>query len=111
MLDANCLLICSLEAVPLIENLPEYKASWLIAARPSSSHAPPDELHHFLTTLTTYVCSFDSPANHEGGNLEFIKAKFGYPEKDIEVPQIFCHPLPTLTRLSHSGMAQDRRVP
>lgn len=38
----------------------------------------------FVATLTTYVSVFDSPDARKQKNVEFIKAKFGYPEEDIK---------------------------
>ncbi|KAJ7104033.1 periplasmic binding protein-like II [Mycena belliarum] len=58
--------------------------SWLIAAHPSPSRAHPDALRTFMTSLSGYVREFDSAANRAGPNLEVIKAKFGYPDADIE---------------------------
>ncbi|KAJ7455333.1 hypothetical protein B0H11DRAFT_2067698 [Mycena galericulata] len=62
-----------------IGSVPTPWPSWLIAAHPSPQRAPPD------AGLSGYVREFDSAANRAGPNLEVIKAKFGYPEEDIEV--------------------------
>ncbi|KAJ7475962.1 periplasmic binding protein-like II [Mycena latifolia] len=67
-----------------IGSVPTPWPSWLIAAHPSPSRAPPDALRAFMTGLSGYVRAFDSVANRAGPNLEVIKAKFGYPEADIE---------------------------
>ncbi|KAG7089456.1 hypothetical protein E1B28_011141 [Marasmius oreades] len=66
--------------VRFIGSVPTPWPSWLIAAQPSVSS---DSLKAFLSTLSTYVRSFDSPENRSGKNVEFVKAKFGYPENDI----------------------------
>ena len=68
-----------------IGSVPTPWPSWLIAAHPSADRAPPDALRVFLANLTDYVRSFDSAASREGAGLEFIKAKWGYPEVDIKV--------------------------
>ncbi|KAJ7126868.1 periplasmic binding protein-like II [Mycena epipterygia] len=67
-----------------IGSVPTPWPSWLIAAHPSPSRAPPDALRSFMTGLSGYVRTFDSAANRAGPNVEVIKAKFGYPEQDIE---------------------------
>ncbi|KAI0734324.1 periplasmic binding protein-like II [Fomitopsis betulina] len=56
--------------------------SWMIAAHPT--RAPPEALHAFLDTLTTYARAFDEPAQRTGADIEFIKDKFGYPEEDVK---------------------------
>lgn len=66
--------------VRFIGSVPTPWPSWLIAARPKVSS---EALKTFLTTLSTYVRSFDSTESRSGKNLEFIEAKFGYPQKDI----------------------------
>jgi len=67
-----------------IGSVPTPWPSWLIAAHPSPDRAPPDALRSFMTGLSGYIRAFDSAANRAGPNLEVIKAKFGYPEEDIE---------------------------
>ncbi|KAJ7030368.1 hypothetical protein C8F04DRAFT_731558 [Mycena alexandri] len=67
-----------------IGSVPTPWPSWLIAAHPSSTRAPPDALRSFLTSLSGYVRAFNSVASREGHNVEVIKAKFGYPEEDIK---------------------------
>ncbi|CCM00113.1 uncharacterized protein FIBRA_02140 [Fibroporia radiculosa] len=64
-----------------IGSVPTPWPSWLIAAHPT--RAADVELRTFLTTLTTYVRTFDSPEKREQDDVDFIKAKFGYPEEDI----------------------------
>ncbi|KAK0469701.1 periplasmic binding protein-like II [Desarmillaria tabescens] len=63
-----------------IGSVPTPWPSWLIAARPTT---PPDALREFLTSLSTYVKTFDSPDSRASRNVEFIKTHFGYPEEDI----------------------------
>ncbi|KAJ7170838.1 periplasmic binding protein-like II [Mycena crocata] len=67
-----------------IGSVPTPWPSWLIAAHPSPTRAPPDALRAFMEGLSGYVRAFDSAANRAGPNLEVIKAKFGYPAEDIE---------------------------
>jgi len=67
-----------------IGSVPTPWPSWLIAAHPSPERAPPEALRSFITGLSGYVRAFDSAANRVGPNVEVIKAKFGYPEEDIE---------------------------
>jgi hypothetical protein len=57
----------------------------MIAAHPSRTRAPEEELTIFLRTLTQYARSFDSPASRAASNVEFIKTHFGYPTEDIKV--------------------------
>lgn len=64
-----------------IGSVPTPWPSWLIAAHPT--RATPVALRTFLSTLTTYVQTFDSPEKRAQDDVEFIKAKFGYPEADI----------------------------
>ncbi|KAL0065058.1 hypothetical protein AAF712_007894 [Marasmius tenuissimus] len=66
--------------VKFIGSVPTPWPSWLIAAQPSVSA---EDLKGFLTSLSTYVRSFDSAESRARKNIEFIKAKFGYPEEDI----------------------------
>jgi len=70
--------------VRFIGSVPTPWPSWLIAAHPSSTRAPPDVLRNFLATLSKYVRSFSDVSNRAGPSLEFIKDKFGYPEEDIK---------------------------
>lgn len=67
-----------------IGSVPTPWPSWLIAAQPSSSRVPREDVHDFLSGLTTYVRKFDSSANRAVANVEFIEKKFGYPREDIE---------------------------
>jgi len=67
-----------------IGSLPTPWPSWLIAAHPSPTRAPLDALRSFLIKLSEYVQAFDLPTARAGPNVEVIKAKFGYPEEDIE---------------------------
>ena len=55
----------------------------MIAAHPT--RAPASALKVFLADLSTYVRAFDSEEKRAKDNVEFIKAKFGYPEDDIKV--------------------------
>ncbi|KAI0707317.1 periplasmic binding protein-like II [Earliella scabrosa] len=64
-----------------IGSVPTPWPSWLIAAHPT--RAPASALTPFLTTLSTYVRTFDSAAQRAGPDVAFIKDKFGYPEEDI----------------------------
>ena len=66
-----------------IGSVPTPWPSWLIAAHPT--RAPASALTPFLTTLSTYVRTFDSAAQRAGPDVAFIKDKFGYPEEDITV--------------------------
>ncbi|KAF9267884.1 periplasmic binding protein-like II [Marasmius fiardii PR-910] len=66
--------------VKFIGSVPTPWPSWLIAAQPKVSS---DALKTFLSTLSTYVRSFDSAESRSSKNVEFIKAKFGYPKEDI----------------------------
>ncbi|THH28483.1 hypothetical protein EUX98_g5710 [Antrodiella citrinella] len=59
-----------------IGSVPTPWPSWLIAAHPT--RAATEALTKFLATL-----SFDSEESRKTANVEFIKAKFGYPEEDI----------------------------
>jgi len=65
-----------------IGSVPTPWPSWLIAAHPTRATA--EALRTFLGTLTTYVRAFDSPEERAQADVEFIKAKFGYPEEDIK---------------------------
>lgn len=55
----------------------------MIAAHPT--RAPASALQVFLNDLSDYVRAFDSEEKRAEGDIEFIKAKFGYPEDDIKV--------------------------
>ncbi|KAH0585215.1 hypothetical protein H2248_008464 [Termitomyces sp. 'cryptogamus'] len=70
--------------VKFIGSVPTPWPSWLIAAHPSPTRAPADEVRRFLEKLTTYVLAFDSTESRESANVEFIKRHFGYPSDDIE---------------------------
>jgi len=56
----------------------------MIAAHPSSSRAPPDQVKTFLSSLTAHVRAFDNHEARAGPNIAFIKERFGYPEEDIK---------------------------
>jgi len=58
--------------------------SWLIAAHPSPERASPQAVKDFLESLSKYVREFDSAENRKSADVEFIKAKFNYPEEDIK---------------------------
>jgi len=64
-----------------IGSVPTPWPSWLIAAHPT--RATTDALSTFITDLSGYVRAFDSEENRKTADVEFIKAKFGYPEEDI----------------------------
>ncbi|KAF8071884.1 hypothetical protein FPV67DRAFT_1560629 [Lyophyllum atratum] len=70
--------------VKFIGSVPTPWPSWLIAAHPSSTRAPVDEVRAFLEGLTKYVVAFDSSENREHANVKFIETNFGYPAKDIK---------------------------
>ncbi|KAF9468015.1 hypothetical protein BDZ94DRAFT_1287324 [Collybia nuda] len=70
--------------VRFIGSVPTPWPSWMIAAHPSPTRAPQDEVRVFLETLTKYICTFDSAENRARANIDFIAAKFGYPVGDIE---------------------------
>lgn len=59
--------------------------SWLIAAHPSPTRAPVEEVRTFLEGLTKYVITFDSSDNREDANVKFITKNFGYPAGDVKV--------------------------
>ncbi|KAH9838280.1 periplasmic binding protein-like II [Rhodofomes roseus] len=65
-----------------IGSVPTPWPSWLIAAHPT--RASPEALRTFLDTLTTYVRTFDDPAQRAAADVEYIKDKFGYPEDDVK---------------------------
>ncbi|KAF7336723.1 Periplasmic binding protein-like II [Mycena venus] len=65
-----------------IGSVPTPWPSWLIAAHPT--RASPKALRSFMSGLSGYVRAFNSASNRAGPNVEVIKAKFGYPEQDIE---------------------------
>ncbi|KAF7327648.1 hypothetical protein MKEN_00344200 [Mycena kentingensis (nom. inval.)] len=67
-----------------IGSVPTPWPSWLIAAHPSPTRAPVAAVGTFMAALSEYVRAFDSAASRAGPNVEVIKAKFGYPEADIE---------------------------
>ncbi|THH05863.1 hypothetical protein EW145_g4490 [Phellinidium pouzarii] len=69
--------------VRFIGSVPTPWPSWLIAAHPSSTRAPPAVLRVFLTTLSEHVRAFDAPSAREEADVRFIKERFGYPETDI----------------------------
>ncbi|KAG6899965.1 hypothetical protein C0993_004866 [Termitomyces sp. T159_Od127] len=70
--------------VSVIGSVPTPWPSWLIAAHPSPTRAPVDEVRQFLENLTTYVRAFDSAESRASSNVEYIKKHFGYPSEDIE---------------------------
>ena len=55
----------------------------MIAAHPQ--RASSEALRIFLSKLTEFVRAFDSSEKRAVDDIEFIKAKFGYPEDDIKV--------------------------
>ncbi|PPR05794.1 hypothetical protein CVT24_006849 [Panaeolus cyanescens] len=65
-----------------IGSVPTPWPSWLIAAHPE--RASTSTVKAFLDGLTKFVTEFDSDANREGPNVDFIEAKFGYPKEDIQ---------------------------
>ncbi|KAF7763532.1 hypothetical protein Agabi119p4_8069 [Agaricus bisporus var. burnettii] len=64
-----------------IGNIPTPWEAWLIAAHPERVQT--EALKTFLQELSNYVQAFDSQESREKKNIDFIKAKFGYPEEDI----------------------------
>ncbi|KAF8656217.1 hypothetical protein AX16_002653 [Volvariella volvacea WC 439] len=70
--------------VRFIGSVPTPWPSWLIAAHPSPTRAPKDQLRGFIQSLNASVQNFNSKASRSGPNQEFIKDKFGYPLEDIE---------------------------
>lgn len=70
--------------VKFIGSVPTPWPSWLIAAHPSPTRAPVDEVRAFLEGLTKYVVAFDSSDSREHANVKFIGANFGYPAEDIK---------------------------
>ncbi|PAV16225.1 periplasmic binding -like II [Pyrrhoderma noxium] len=69
--------------VRFIGSVPTPWPSWLIAAHPNPSRAPPEALSAFLSGLSQYVRAFNSPEARETRDVAFIKERFGYAEKDI----------------------------
>ncbi|KAJ3797019.1 hypothetical protein GGU11DRAFT_101324 [Lentinula aff. detonsa] len=67
--------------VRFIGSVPTPWSSWLVAAQPSANT---EALKQFLTTLSSYVSSFNSTERRETNNVEFIQSKFGYGEEDIK---------------------------
>ncbi|KAJ3922127.1 hypothetical protein F5877DRAFT_88415 [Lentinula edodes] len=67
--------------VRFIGSVPTPWPSWLVAAQPSVNT---EALKQFLTTLSSYVRSFDSAESRATKNVNFIKSRFGYGEEDIE---------------------------
>ncbi|KAG8789978.1 hypothetical protein FRC12_013032 [Ceratobasidium sp. 428] len=57
--------------------------SWLIAAHPSPERAEPGALRSFLGQLTIYARKFDEQEQREQADVEFIRERFGYQEKDV----------------------------
>jgi len=70
--------------VRFIGSVPTPWPSWLIAAHPSPSRAPPTAVRTFLADLTRFVRTFDAPSSRVSTGLEFISEKFGYPREDIK---------------------------
>ncbi|EMD34031.1 hypothetical protein CERSUDRAFT_141460 [Gelatoporia subvermispora B] len=68
--------------VRFIGSVPTPWPSWMIAAHPT--RASTDALRTFLGELTNYVRAFDSAEKRAQDDVEFIKAKFGYPEEDVK---------------------------
>ncbi|ETW83162.1 hypothetical protein HETIRDRAFT_316275 [Heterobasidion irregulare TC 32-1] len=71
-------------AVRFIGSVPTPWPSWLIAAHPSHTRAPPDALRTFLSALSAHVRAFDSAEARAGADVAFITDKFGYPEEDVK---------------------------
>ncbi|KAJ3881045.1 hypothetical protein F5051DRAFT_398263 [Lentinula edodes] len=67
--------------VRFIGSVPTPWPSWLVAAQPSVNT---EALKQFLTSLSSYVRSFDSAESRATKNVNFIKSRFGYGEEDIE---------------------------
>ncbi|KZT07782.1 periplasmic binding protein-like II [Laetiporus sulphureus 93-53] len=65
-----------------IGSVPTPWPSWLIAAHPTRAETP--TLRTFLETLSSYVSAFDTPEKRVREDVEYIKAKFGYPEEDVK---------------------------
>jgi len=70
--------------VRFIGSVPTPWPSWMIAAHVSEERAPSKQVREFTATLTDFVRAFDSDENRASANIEFVKAKFGYPEEDIK---------------------------
>nr|GAT50979.1 predicted protein [Mycena chlorophos] len=64
-----------------IGSVPTPWPSWLIAAHPSLDRAPVAAVQSFLSKLSEYVQAFEGAGP---GRVEVVKAKFGYPEEDIQ---------------------------
>ncbi|EJD06839.1 periplasmic binding protein-like II [Fomitiporia mediterranea MF3/22] len=71
-------------AVRFVGSVPTPWPSWLIAAHPSPTRAPPAALRDFLSSLSSYVNAFSTPEARSGPSVEYIKEKFGYEEEDIK---------------------------
>ncbi|KAJ7707582.1 periplasmic binding protein-like II [Mycena rosella] len=69
-----------------IGSIPTPWPSWLIAAHPSPSRAPPEALRTFMAALSGYVRAFDSAANRAGPNLEAWLKTVAYPEDCLAIP-------------------------
>jgi len=67
-----------------IGSVPTPWSSWLIAAHPSPTRAPQEEVRIFLETLTNYAGTFNSAASRAGPNIDYIATNFGYPVEDIK---------------------------
>ncbi|KAF5342451.1 hypothetical protein D9611_001634 [Ephemerocybe angulata] len=65
-----------------IGSVPTPWPSWLIVGSPE--RADPSAVKDILQRLTGFVREFDSEQKREKENVDFIKAKFGYPEEDIK---------------------------
>ncbi|KAF6757183.1 hypothetical protein DFP72DRAFT_891899 [Ephemerocybe angulata] len=65
-----------------IGSVPTPWPSWLIVASPE--RADPAAVKDILQRLTGFVREFDSEQKREKENVDFIKAKFEYPEEDIK---------------------------
>ncbi|KAG9121474.1 hypothetical protein FRC07_002561 [Ceratobasidium sp. 392] len=57
--------------------------SWLIAAHPSPERAEPGALRNFLGHLTEYAHKFDDERQRDQADVDFIRERFGYQEKDV----------------------------
>jgi hypothetical protein len=67
-----------------IGSVPTPWPSWLIAAHPSDTRCPPEELKTFLSTLSEHVRVFDSPEKRNKDDIEFIVKTWDYKESDVK---------------------------
>ncbi|KAI0317062.1 periplasmic binding protein-like II, partial [Amylostereum chailletii] len=69
--------------VRFIGSVPTPWPSWLIAAHPDPTRAPPAALRAFLAALSAAVAAFDAPAARAERDVAFVRDRFGYPEEDV----------------------------